>query len=108
MHYAKVFFFSVFFFAKALADPWNGADYAQNSSVQLSHAERLLQNLSLQGNEAILDLGCGDGKISALLSQKVPQGFVIGIDPSISMLTKAQENCAFNLSFCEGRAEDLS
>jgi trans-aconitate 2-methyltransferase len=101
----------LFFFTEILADQWNGSDYAQNSSVQLSHAERLLLNLSLQGNEKILDIGCGDGKITALLSGRVPEGFVIGVDPSISMLTKAEEvrkeSGAANLAFCEGFAEDF-
>lgn len=40
-----------------------------------------LNDLELQGNESILDVGCGDGKITALLASKVPQGFVIGVDP---------------------------
>lgn len=113
MHrYLVLFIFSLFFFTEILADQWSGSDYAQNSSVQLSHAENLLLNLSLQGNEKILDIGCGDGKITALLSKKVPQGFVIGIDPSISMLTRAEEmhkqSGASNLTFCEGTAENFS
>lgn len=73
-----VFLFSLCFSTKLLADSWNGADYAQNSSVQVAHAERFLSNLSLRGDEKILDIGCGDGKITALLSKQVPQGFVIG------------------------------
>ncbi len=43
----------------------SGSDYARNSSVQLWHAERLLEELSLKGDEDILDVGCGDGKITA-------------------------------------------
>ena len=110
--YLIVFMFCSLSFLEVSADQWNGADYAQNSSVQLSHAERLLQAMSLQGDERILDIGCGDGKITALLSKMIPQGAVIGIDPSISMITKAREILKkrelFNLSFCEGSAEDFS
>lgn len=87
-------------------------DYAQNSSVQLSHAERLLQGISLIGDEKILDVGCGDGKITALLAKKVPQGLVIGIDPSDSMLVRAQLTCNegnfLNLTFSKGAAETFS
>lgn len=101
------FIFSLFLFSEILADSWNGVDYAQNSSIQLSHAERFLLNLSLQGDEKILDIGCGDGKITALLAKKVPQGIVIGVDPSDSMLTKAEEISASNLFFCKGNAEDF-
>lgn len=56
--------YSLIFSYPLAADDWNGVDYAQNSSVQLSHAERLLNSLSLTGSESILDIGCGDGKIS--------------------------------------------
>ncbi len=110
--YLALLIHSLFFFTRLLADQWNGTEYAQNSSVQLSHAQRLLSNLSLQGDEKILDIGCGDGKITALLSKKVPQGLVIGIDPSISMLTKAEETrkqsgCS-HLAFYQGSAENFS
>lgn len=90
------------------ADAWSGDDYAKNSSVQLSHAERLLNGLLLKGNEHILDVGCGDGKITALLAERVPQGQVIGIDPSESMLIQAEKIAHPHLSFQQGRAEDFS
>ncbi len=111
--YLVLFLCSFFIFSETFADQWNGTDYAQNSSVQLSHAERLLLNLSLSGNETILDVGCGDGKITALLAKRVPQGIVIGIDPSTSMLIKAedirkQNSDLSNLTFFEGAAENFS
>lgn len=103
--------YSLIISASLIADDWNGVDYAKNSSVQLSHAERLLNSLTLTGRESILDIGCGDGKITALLAKKIPQGFVIGIDPSDSMLDRAemirQESGLFNLTFQKGAAEDF-
>lgn len=100
------------FFFHVVADQWSGGDYARNSSVQLSHALRLLDGLSLIGDEDILDVGCGDGKITALLAKKVPQGIAIGIDPSDSMLEKAEatrtESGLCNLTFQKGAAEDFS
>ncbi|MBA3816772.1 MAG: methyltransferase domain-containing protein [Parachlamydiaceae bacterium] len=107
-----IFLFFLIFSNPLIADDWNGVDYAQNSSVQLSHAARLLNSLSLKGDEGILDIGCGDGKITALLAKKVTHGFVLGIDPSDSMLSKAeitrQENDLFNLTFQKGAAENFS
>ena len=44
-------------------DKWNPEDYHHNSSVQLSWARELITKLDLKGNERILDIGCGDGKI---------------------------------------------
>jgi len=46
---------------------------------------------TLKGNERVLDIGCGDGKITADISRFVPQGMVIGIDPSAAMLAWAQK-----------------
>ncbi len=86
---------------------WSGSDYARNSSVQLSHAERLLNGIYLEGNEKILDIGCGDGKITALIAKRVLQGYVIGIDPSTSMLFKTEEHQSSNLSFFQNSAESF-
>jgi len=110
-HIFASFFWLLIFPHLLIADQWNGSDYAQNSSVQLSHAERLLNNLSLKGEENILDIGCGDGKITALLAKKIPQGIAMGIDPSDSMLDKAEvtrkENALLNLIFQKGSAENF-
>ncbi len=112
MHRLILFILPVLFLSKVSADPWQGTDYAKNSSVQLSHAERFLMHLSLQGDEQILDIGCGDGKITALFAQKVPHGLVVGIDPSASMLAKAEEirkqQDLPNLLFYEQSAESFS
>ncbi|HIP38054.1 MAG TPA: SAM-dependent methyltransferase, partial [Desulfocapsa sulfexigens] len=43
---------------------WNAKDYANNSSAQESWANELLEKLALKGNEHLLDIGCGDGKIT--------------------------------------------
>ena len=70
---------------------WNAADYAANSSAQLAWAEELIRKLDLSGDEALLDIGCGDGKISAQLAQALPQGRVHGIDLSADMIQLARE-----------------
>ena len=109
MYRYRAFYVVLFFCMEAFSDQWSGIDYAKNSSVQLSHAEHLLSNLSLQGDEGILDVGCGDGKITALLAKRVPQGKVVGLDPSFSMLEKARgDHNDINLIFCEGSAENFT
>ena len=44
---------------------WNAAEYAANSSVQQGWARELIAKLKLRGDEHILDVGCGDGKVTA-------------------------------------------
>ena len=65
---------------------WNPADYAANSTVQQSWARELIARLHLCGDEHILDVGCGDGKVTAELALAVPRGSVVGVDASAEMI----------------------
>ena len=70
---------------------WNAADYAANSAVQFAWAREFLARLPLRGDEHILDVGCGDGKITAELARAVPAGSATGIDASAAMIAYARE-----------------
>ena len=70
---------------------WNADDYAKHSSAQLQWAQELISRLALQGNEAVLDIGCGHGNIAAQLSGAVKKGHVLGIDLSEDMIRLALE-----------------
>ena len=48
---------------------WNPQDYAANSAAQLAWARELIAKLKLRGDEHILDVGCGDGKVTAELAR---------------------------------------
>ena len=91
---------------------WNAEEYARNSTAQLAWARELIGKLALRGTERVLDIGCGDGKITAELSRLVPGGEVVGIDNSEDMIRKAA--AAFpagslpNLSFQLMDASSLS
>jgi trans-aconitate methyltransferase len=69
---------------------WNAADYAANSGVQQTWARELMAKLNLRGGEHVLDVGCGDGKVSAELAQIVPRGSVVGVDASPQMVEFAR------------------
>ena len=91
---------------------WNAEEYARNSAAQLGWAQELIAKLALRGTERVLDIGCGDGKVTAELARRVPQGEVIGVDNSEDMIRKAA--AAFpasslpNLSFQRMDATSLS
>jgi trans-aconitate methyltransferase len=95
-----------------MTDGWNPADYHEHSYPQYAFALGLLERLRLNGDERILDVGCGDGKVSAELATRVPHGSVLGIDASPDMIAFAQR--AFpasahpNLSFRYGDAAKLT
>ena len=74
-----------------MKDNWNAEDYAKNSQCQLQLGEELIEKLSLTGNESLLDIGCGDGKISAKLSTILKKGEAVGIDASENMINLASK-----------------
>jgi len=89
---------------------WNASDYAKNSAAQAIWGRELIAQLNLQGNESILDVGCGDGKITVELAQSVPQGYVLGIDSSQNMIDYAQKQYPTlpNLQFTQMDARQIT
>jgi trans-aconitate 2-methyltransferase len=71
---------------------WNAADYARSSSSQQQWAQELIAKLRLNGNERVLDIGCGDGKVTARIAACVPLGSVTGIDNSPEMCRFARKH----------------
>lgn len=78
---------------------FNGEKYKKASAHQKEWGNSLIAELNLNGNESILDLGCGDGILTRELSELVPNGRVIGIDSSKGMIETAKKSTAENLSF---------
>ncbi|MDP1659908.1 MAG: methyltransferase domain-containing protein [Methylotenera sp.] len=70
---------------------WNAKDYAKNSQAQQKWARELIAILNLTGEEDVLDLGCGDGKVTAELAQLVASGSISGVDNSMPMIALAKE-----------------
>jgi trans-aconitate methyltransferase len=73
---------------------WHASDYNQQNSLQQAMAEEQLARLTLLGDERVLDLGCGDGKITAEIAVRVPRGSVLGVDPSHDMISFASSRFA--------------
>ncbi len=69
---------------------WDGARYESINSLQQWAARRSLADVKLGGHERLLDVGCGDGRITAGLAQQLPGGGVLGIDASPSMIAVAR------------------
>jgi trans-aconitate 2-methyltransferase len=71
---------------------WNAAAYAANSTVQQTWARELIAKLNLRGDEHVLDVGCGDGKVTAEIARALPRGSVTGMDASPQMIAFAKKN----------------
>lgn len=82
--------------------------YVHNSDMQRRWAMAFMAPFlkDLRGDERILDVGCGDGRITADISRFVPNGSILGIDPCKSMIDWAKKQYTSleyrNLSFQEG------
>ena len=84
---------------KTMSFEFDGEKYEKASNHQEEWGNKIIAELQLQGNERILDLGCGDGRLTARLAQQVPQGMAIGIDASHGMIDAAQKHKRKNLRF---------
>ena len=65
--------------------------YDRVSDVQEEWSREVLDRLDLRGDETVLDAGCGSGRVTRLLLERLPEGRVIGVDSSRSMIEKARE-----------------
>lgn len=71
---------------------WDATGYARRSGLQGAMAEEVLALLELAGSERVLDIGCGDGRITAEIAARVPHGSVVGVDRSHDMVSFASRH----------------
>jgi trans-aconitate 2-methyltransferase len=69
---------------------WNADAYHEVSDPQLRWGIRVLDRLRLEGDELVLDVGCGTGRLMELLVDRLPRGRGIGIDQSANMIQTAR------------------
>lgn len=78
---------------------FDGKRYERTSTHQKEWGTGLIEELNLRGDERILDVGCGDGALTAKMAEAVTDGTVIGIDASKGMIEAAKRHTGKNLSF---------
>ncbi|MGI9253036.1 MAG: methyltransferase domain-containing protein [Thermomicrobiales bacterium] len=69
---------------------WNAGEYHRLSNPHVDWGTRVLARLPLRGDETILDAGCGTGRLTAQLLDRLPGGHVIAMDRSANMLAEAE------------------
>ena len=70
---------------------WDASAYERMSSPQEAMGREVLGRLDLRGDETVLDAGCGTGRVTALLLERLPRGRVIAVDGSPSMVEQARQ-----------------
>ena len=70
---------------------WNAASYQRVSAPLEAMGREVLDRLELRGDERVLDAGCGTGRVTAALVERLPRGEVVAVDGSPSMVEQARE-----------------
>ena len=69
---------------------WDAASYDRVSDPQVAMARAVLERLPLEGGETVLDAGCGSGRVTELLLERLPRGHVVAVDSAPSMAEHAR------------------
>jgi len=73
---------------------WDAAMYDRVADPQTRWGIVVLERLPLDGDETVLDAGCGSGRVTELLVQRVPNGRVVALDGSPAMIDEARRRLA--------------
>jgi trans-aconitate 2-methyltransferase len=71
---------------------WDAATYDRISDPQVRWGETVLDRLPLEGDERVLDAGCGSGRVTRLILDRLPHGSVVAMDVSEEMIEQARRN----------------
>ena len=92
-------------------DHWDPERYRHSSDLQIENAQIFLSSVAFETDSRVLDIGCGDGRITAQLSKRLSEGSIIGIDQSKAMIDYAMKHYPVqqfpNLKFCQMNALSL-
>ena len=70
---------------------WDASTYQRVALPHEDWARAVLDRLGLEGGETVLDAGCGSGRTTSIVIERVPDGRVIAVDGSPSMVEKVEE-----------------
>jgi trans-aconitate 2-methyltransferase len=73
---------------------WNAISYDKVADPQARWGAEVLARLPLEGDETVLDAGCGTGRVTEMLLARLPRGRVVALDASASMLEQARGRLA--------------
>lgn len=86
---------------------WDAETYDAISDPQFSWGVEVLERLELRGDEAVLDAGCGSGKVTAELAKRLPRGRIVAVDASEAMIAKARERLGERASYTVADLSEL-
>ena len=73
---------------------WDASTYDRVADPMARWGAAVIERLTLQGDERVLDAGCGSGRVTELLAERLPDGQVVALDGSPSMVEAARQRLA--------------
>jgi trans-aconitate 2-methyltransferase len=73
---------------------WDARTYERVSDPQFEWGQKVLARLPLRGDETVVDAGCGAGRLTELLAERLAHGHVVALDASTGMLELARARLA--------------
>ena len=70
---------------------WDATTYDRVATPQETWGRDVVDRLDLRGDETVLDAGCGTGRVTAMLLERLPQGRVVAVDGSQAMVDRARQ-----------------
>ena len=73
---------------------WDAGTYDRVADPMTRWGEAVLERLPLAGDERVLDAGCGSGRVTERLAERLPDGQVVALDGSPAMVDAARQRLA--------------
>ena len=77
-----------------MSSEWDAETYDRVADPQFRWGAAVVERLELEGDETVLDAGCGSGRVTELLARRLPRGRVVAVDGSTAMLGTARRRLA--------------
>jgi trans-aconitate 2-methyltransferase len=98
--------------AKSLSETdWNAAAYDNLSEPQFAWGMAVLESAPLEGSDRVLDAGCGSGRLTEVMLERLPSGTLVALDSSPQMLAQARERLGrfgARVEFLQASLDDFS
>lgn len=75
---------------RSAPNEWDAPTYDRLADAQEQQGRAVVERLALRGDERALDAGCGTGRVTRLLAERLPRGEVIAVDRSVAMVAEAR------------------
>lgn len=73
---------------------WNATSYDRVAEPMTRWGTAVLGRLELEGDERVLDAGCGTGRVTEQLMERLPRGRVAALDASAAMVEATRKRLA--------------